>query len=194
MATVALDLQQHVEENEFPIEAKDRICTSEDLENNRNNKLRPETAAHKIDRSNGTKETFEDSDESHSEDHSNSSQMSHSSDYSSSESLDESERRRRASNAQPSLRSPTKAKQITEEDMERLREELAKDLQEEQMLISLQMQLLLQLRKLKAAIQAAESEEGLARLASQQAKVIRLLQYDDHIIITIISNNPLMIL
>ena len=168
MATVALDLQQHVEGNELPIEAKDRICTSEDL-----------TAAHKLDRLNRTKETFEDSDESHSEDHSNSSQMSHSSDYSSSESHVENEGRRRASDSQPSLRSPKKPKEITEEDMERLREELAKDLQEEQMLISLQMQLLLQLRKLKAAIQAAESEEGLARLASQQAKVIRLLQYDD---------------
>jgi hypothetical protein len=162
MATVTLDSSQHAEENEFAMEAKGRIRSL--------NKLGPNTAAHKLDGSHGTKETSEDSDESHSEDHSNSSQMSHSSYYSGSESH---------SDPQPSLQSPTTPKKITKEGMERLREELGKNLQEEQMLISLQMQLLLQLRKLKAAIQEAESEEGLARLAAQQAKVIRLLQYDD---------------
>jgi hypothetical protein len=167
MATVTLDLSQHVEENEFS------------MVNNSLNKLGRNTkAAHKLGGSYGTKETLEESDESPSEDHSNSSQMSHSSEYSGSESHVENEERSRASDAQTSLQSSTKPK-ITEEEMERLREELGKNLQEEQMLISLQMQLLLQLKKLKASIQAAESEEGLARLASQQAKVIRLLQYDD---------------
>lgn len=178
-STATLDLSQYVEENEFPIEAKGRICTSEDLVNDSLNKMRPKTAAHKIGGSHGTKETIDESDKSHSEDHSNSSQMSHSSYCSNSESHVENEERSRASDAHLSLQSPTKLKKITEEDMERLREELSKDLQEEQMLISLQMQLLLQLRKLKTAIQAAETEEALARLASQQAKVIRLLQYDD---------------
>jgi hypothetical protein len=177
METVTLDLSQHVEDDEYPIEANGKISTSERLIHNILNNLVPNTAAHKLDCSDGTKETFEESDETHSEDHSNSSQTNHSSDSSDGESHVENEEEiSRALDAQPSLESPTKP---TEEDVERLREELDKNLQEEQMLISLQMQLLLQLRKLKAAIQAAESEEGLARLASQQAKVIRLLQYED---------------
>lgn len=65
---------------------------------------------------------------------------------------------------------------ITEEDIQKAREELQRNLQEEQMLTSLQMQLLVQLDKLKASIAAAESEERMANLALQQAQVLRLLQ------------------
>jgi hypothetical protein len=75
--------------------------------------------------------------------------------------------------------SETSAEQLKnpkEEDLHELQAELRKNLEEEQTLISLQMQLLLQLEKLKSSIEKAESEERLARLASQQAKLIRLLR------------------
>jgi hypothetical protein len=65
-------------------------------------------------------------------------------------------------------------KVATEEDVRRVGEELQKNLEEEQMLLSLQMQLLLQLEKLNTAILSVESEERLAKLACQQAQVTRL--------------------
>lgn len=59
---------------------------------------------------------------------------------------------------------------------ERLREKLEKNLQEEQMLVSLQMQLLTQLERLNASIAEAESEERLAKLAIQQGQITRALK------------------
>ena len=75
-----------------------------------------------------------------------------------------------------SHRSASSNSKPTEKDVELLRAELNKQLEEEQMLISLQMQLLVQLEKLKSAIEQSESEDRLARLASQQAKVVRLMR------------------
>lgn len=63
---------------------------------------------------------------------------------------------------------------ICTEDLNRTREEVQKSLKEEQMLTSLQMQLLVQLDKLKASIATAESEERMAKLALQQAEIVRL--------------------
>jgi hypothetical protein len=65
---------------------------------------------------------------------------------------------------------------ITKEDVSKAREELQKNLQEEQMLTNLQMQLLLQLDNLNASIASTESEERMAKLAMQQAQVIRLMK------------------
>jgi hypothetical protein len=62
----------------------------------------------------------------------------------------------------------------TEEDISKLRGELDKNLEEEQMLLSLQMQLLLQMEKLDSVVLAAESEERLSKIALQQAHVMRL--------------------
>jgi hypothetical protein len=65
---------------------------------------------------------------------------------------------------------------IAEEDISKAREELKKNLHEEQMLMNLQMQLLLQLDKLNASIASAESDERIAKIAFQQAQVIRLIK------------------
>jgi hypothetical protein len=65
---------------------------------------------------------------------------------------------------------------ISEDDLNRVKAELANNLEEESMLLSLQMQLTVQLEELKKAISTAETEERLATLALQQAKVTRLLQ------------------
>lgn len=62
----------------------------------------------------------------------------------------------------------------TQEDLDELKEELRLHLEEENMLISLQMQLTLQLENLKAGIESAECEDRIARLAIQQGKVMRL--------------------
>ena len=62
----------------------------------------------------------------------------------------------------------------TEEDLERIQEELQATLEEENMLIGLQMQLTFQLEQLQSAITSAESEDRIARLAIQQAKTMRL--------------------
>jgi hypothetical protein len=62
----------------------------------------------------------------------------------------------------------------TGEDISKLRGELDKNLEEEETLLSLQMQLLLQMEKLDSAILAAESKERLSKIARQQAQVIRL--------------------
>jgi hypothetical protein len=64
----------------------------------------------------------------------------------------------------------------TEEDISKLRGEVEKNLEEEQMLLSLQMQLLLQMEKLDSAILSAESEECISKIALQQALVMRLLR------------------
>lgn len=63
---------------------------------------------------------------------------------------------------------------ICTKDLNGTREEVQKSLKEEQMLTSLQMQLLVQLDKLKASIATAESEERMAKLALQQAEIVRL--------------------
>eukprot|EP00934_Nitzschia_sp_Nitz4_P007833 Nitzschia sp. Nitz4//scaffold21_size171442//14824//15246//NITZ4_002140-RA/size171442-processed-gene-0.38-mRNA-1//-1//CDS//3329542348//7823//frame0 len=65
---------------------------------------------------------------------------------------------------------------VTDEDLEKIRADLQKSLQEEQMLVSLQMQLLLQLEKINSSIALAESEDKLAKLAIQQAQVVRALK------------------
>jgi hypothetical protein len=83
-----------------------------------------------------------------------------------------------SSTSQSSSLSP-RGRVPTEEDVKRIKEELQKNLEEEQMLLSLQMQLLLQLEKLNEDILRAESEERLAKLASQQAHVMRLLRSKD---------------
>jgi hypothetical protein len=62
----------------------------------------------------------------------------------------------------------------TEEDTSKLRGELDKNLEEEEMLLSLQMQLVLQMEKLDSVILAAECEERLSKIALQQAQVMRL--------------------
>ena len=62
----------------------------------------------------------------------------------------------------------------TEEDLERIQDELQAALEEENMLIGLQMQLTFQLEQLQSAITSAESEDRIARLAIQQAKTMRL--------------------
>jgi len=67
----------------------------------------------------------------------------------------------------------------TEEQVQELKAELQKSLGEEQMLLSLEMQLMLQLEKLDAAILKSESEERLAKLAYQQALVSRLMKKKD---------------
>lgn len=65
---------------------------------------------------------------------------------------------------------------VSEEEMKQLRNDLQKSLQEEQMLLSLQMQLLLQLEKMNTSIALAESEDRLAKLALQQAQVARAMK------------------
>jgi hypothetical protein len=65
---------------------------------------------------------------------------------------------------------------ITKDEVERARAELQKNLKEEQSLTNIQMQLHAQLDKLKASIATVESQERMAKLALQQAKVIRLLK------------------
>ena len=65
---------------------------------------------------------------------------------------------------------------ISDDDVAKLREELKNNLQEEQVLTTLQMQLLLQWDTLKASIAAAESEERMAKLALQQAAEIQLMK------------------
>jgi hypothetical protein len=70
-------------------------------------------------------------------------------------------------------RSQTK-KNPNQDDLDELKEELRLHLEEENMLISLQMQLTLQLENLKAGIESAECEDRIARLAIQQGKVMRL--------------------
>jgi hypothetical protein len=67
-----------------------------------------------------------------------------------------------------------KKKNPCQEDLDELKEELRLHLEEENMLISLQMQLTLQLENLKAGIESAECEDRIARLAIQQGKVMRL--------------------
>lgn len=66
--------------------------------------------------------------------------------------------------------------QITEEGIYRIREKLQKNLHEEQMLVSLQMQLLTQLERLNTSISEAESEERLGKLALQQGQIARALK------------------
>ena len=70
----------------------------------------------------------------------------------------------------------TASTSITEDDITKAREELEKNLRDEQMLNSLQMQLVLQLDTLNASIASAESQERMAKLALKQAEVIRLLR------------------
>ena len=65
---------------------------------------------------------------------------------------------------------------ITEEELTRVQTELTKSLQDESLLLSLQMQLTVKLEQLKKEVATAETEQQLASLALQQAKVVRLLQ------------------
>jgi multidrug resistance efflux pump len=74
---------------------------------------------------------------------------------------------------------PTHSSSITKEEVEKARAELQKSLKVEQFLSNLNMQLQAQLGTLKASIATAESETKLAKLALQQAKVVRLLRAKD---------------
>ena len=63
---------------------------------------------------------------------------------------------------------------ITKAAVEKAKAELQKSLKEEQMWTKLQMELLVHLHDLNASIAAAESEGRMAKLALQQAELIRL--------------------
>jgi hypothetical protein len=73
------------------------------------------------------------------------------------------------------LQSPTPSSTVTLADLKHAQEELQRSLAEEKSLLNLQQQLLLQLEKVELSIVKAESEDRIARLACQQAQVIRLL-------------------
>ena len=65
---------------------------------------------------------------------------------------------------------------ITADDLKEIQTDLAKSLEEESTLLNLQMKLTVQLEELNKKVAAAETQEKLAQLALQQAKVARLLQ------------------
>jgi hypothetical protein len=69
---------------------------------------------------------------------------------------------------------PSEDSPITKSAIEKARSDLQKSLKEEQMWTKLQMELLVHLYDLNASIAAAESEERMAKLALQQAELIRL--------------------
>ena len=66
------------------------------------------------------------------------------------------------------------ASSIAKAAVEKAKAELQKSLKEEQMWTKLQMELLVHLHDLNASIAAAESEGRMAKLALQQAELIRL--------------------
>lgn len=67
-------------------------------------------------------------------------------------------------------------RQVTEEDIQKLRDDLQQSLQEEERLTIAQMQLISQLEKINGSIISLEKEERMGKLAIQQAQIIRLLK------------------
>lgn len=64
---------------------------------------------------------------------------------------------------------------IREEKLNKIKDELEQNLQEEHRLLGLQMKLSLQLEQIKAATLKAEGDGKLAKLALQQAKIQRMM-------------------
>lgn len=65
---------------------------------------------------------------------------------------------------------------ITDEDCKALQEQLTRSLEQERVLLRQQQKLILELESLEQSIIKSESEERIARLAIQQAQIIRLMQ------------------
>ncbi len=65
---------------------------------------------------------------------------------------------------------------IADEDIMNMRMDLQESLQEEQRLISLQVQLVSQLETWNSSIVSAQSDESRAKLAIQQAQILRLMK------------------
>lgn len=71
-------------------------------------------------------------------------------------------------------------KNVTKDRLEKARAELLETLNDERQCLQLQIQLMVHLDELKASIAAAESEERVAKMALQQAEVIRTLKLTEN--------------